>query len=96
MSDEDKRRTPAGSTIRVRVEVTDREDGTFTDTEVAIAEITERVAHAATGDRYQPVLPTIESVAREAINKALAQVVATEHLAELREGAVTTTPEPKL
>lgn len=78
-------RKPRASTIRVSITVTDREEGEFMDQEVAIAEVTERVNHADTGDRYEPVLPSIEAVAREAINKTLAQVVANETRLAARE-----------
>ncbi len=89
MSDEQKRRKPTGSTIRVRVEVIDREEGGFTDIEIAVSEVAERVMQAEDRgvDRYSSVLPIIESVAREAINKTLAQVVAYEAVAEAREAA---------
>jgi hypothetical protein len=78
-------RPPTGSTIRIRIEVIDREEGSFTNVEAAVAEVTERVAQADTGDRYAPVLPTVESVAREAINKTLAQLVANEARMAARE-----------
>jgi len=85
--DQPKLRPATGSTITVRIEVTDREEGTFTDVEAAVSEVTERVVQAASGDRYEPVLPHVESIAREAINKTLAQLVANGQRMEAREAS---------
>lgn len=89
-----QKRKPTGSTITVRVEVTDREEGTFTDVEVAVSEVTERVLQADDGDRYTPVLQALEQIIREASNKTRAQVVAFETVREAREGTTAAEPAP--
>lgn len=88
MTDETRPRTPTGSTIRVRIEVQDQAEGSFSTVDVALAEVAEQVMQADTGDRYEPVLPAIEAVARECVNKVLAQVCAYESVAAARDGAV--------
>jgi hypothetical protein len=87
MSDESKpARKPRTSSVRVRIEVGDQPEGAFTDTEIAVADITERVHGAEEGPRFDPVLTTLEALTREVVNKARAQVIAYENLVEAREG----------
>jgi len=85
MPDEKPARPLSRSTIKITAQVIDREDGSYTDTVIAEAEVSEAVAQATTGDRYEPILPVIEHVAREVVNKTLAQVVANEALMNARE-----------
>lgn len=86
MSDESKpARKPRTSSVRVHIEIGDRPEGEFTDNEIAVADITERVHGAEEGPRFDPVLTTLEQLVRDATNRARAQVVAYENLVEARE-----------